>query len=587
MAEQRVQRRLVAIVMADVVGYSRLMEMDEAGTLATLKERRKVIVAPVVRAHDGRMVKVMGDGVLIEFTSAVNAVAAAMELQEKMARANEELPEASHIVLRIGINLGDVIGEGGDIYGDGVNIAARLETLAQPGGVCISAKVYDEVHGKIEFAANDMGEVELKNIAKPVRAYRIATGATAAPPISIPDRSDKPSIAVLPFDNMSGDPSQGYFSDGITENIITNLSRFRDLAVIARNSSFAYKGKSPNVSLVSRELGASFVLEGSVQRAGATVRITAQLIEGATGRHLWADRYDRNVEDIFAVQDEVTETIVGTLASAYGGRLRKAWEGRKQAGGGRNFRAFDCFLRGLQSFDHFTKEDVARARGHFLEAIDIDPGYAKAHAKLAWTYMVDVGFGWTDSPEDSLASALDSANKSIAHDDDEAWGHWALAGYHVNTGQHDLALAEFDRAFALNPNDADVMTDMAWCLSYSGRARDGLDLANKAMRLNPHYPEWYVAQRGAIYFDAERYADAIATLEKLRSIDTISVRLYLAASHAALGHSADALKAVQRVLEMDPQATVARCTSPAMAPYKEPRGVEHFRDNLRKAGLPA
>lgn len=301
MAEDLIKRRLAAIVVADVVGYSRLMEADEAGTFAALKERRKGVLEPVVKAHGGRIVKVMGDGVLVEFGSAVSAVQGALKLQKKMAEVNEGLPEARRIVLRIGINLGDVIGEGSDIYGENVNTAARLESRAEPGGICVSYSVYEQAAKKIECLFEELGERHLKNIEAPVRAYFVRPAAPESTPAAI--ASQRPSIAVLPFDNISGDPAQEYFSDGITEDISTELSRFRELIVIARNSSFTFKGKTVDIKEVGRKLGVRFAVEGSVRRAGNRVRVSAQLIETSSGNHLWADRYDRNIEDIFAVQD--------------------------------------------------------------------------------------------------------------------------------------------------------------------------------------------------------------------------------------------------------------------------------------------
>jgi adenylate cyclase len=347
MAEERAERRLAAILAADVVGYSRLMEQDEAGTLAALKSRRREILQPVVSKHHGRMVKLMGDGVLVEFASAVNAVACAVELQRGMAEANADAPEDRRIVLRVGINLGDVMVEGSDLYGDGVNIAARIEGLAGPGEIWIAASVHDQIENKASgLSFEDLGPREMKNLARPVRVLRVVTGLPAEKQLAgKPLPSAQPSIAVLPFTNMSGDPGQDFITDGITENIIADLSRFRDLAVISRQSTFAYKGKAVKVQEVSRELGARYILEGSLQKPGERVRITAQLIDGATGQHLWTERYSRKVDDIFAMLDEVTETIVVTLAAGYGGRLHKAWRTRAGKSGQRTFEAYDCFSR--------------------------------------------------------------------------------------------------------------------------------------------------------------------------------------------------------------------------------------------------
>jgi adenylate cyclase len=586
MTEQRADRRLAAILAADVAGYSRLMGADEEGTLARLKAYRRDLVDPKINEHRGRIVKTTGDGLLAEFASVVDALRCAVEVQRGMAERNSGVPPEERIDFRLGLNVGDIVAEAGDIYGDGVNVATRLEGLAEPGGVCVSGRVLEDARGKLDLAFEDLGEQKLKNIAWPVRVLRVrigAKGATSQLSSALPDR---PSIAVLPFENMSGHPDQECFADGLTENIITALSRFRDLFVIARHSSFAYKGKAAKIPDVCRELGVRYVLEGGIQRSGDLVRITAQLIDGTTGRHLWAERYDRRAEDVFAVQDEVTETIVGTLATGYGGRLRKAWRERVEGAGARSFQAFDFFLRGIETMDHFTKEDNKQARELFHKAVQFDASYGKAYAKLAWTHIVDATFGWSGDVAESWARGLEFATAAIERDDDEAWGHWALAGYYMYRGQHDRTISEFRKALELNPNDADVMNDFGWCLSYAGRAKEGLEMAQKAMRLNPHYPEYWVMQLGQIYYDAHRYDEAIGTLEGLRHLNTMSIQLYLAASHAALGHTEEAQSAIRRVMELDPQATLGRWTSTELAPYKIAADLDHFREYLRKAGLP-
>jgi adenylate cyclase len=581
-AEERTERRLAAIMSADVAGYSRLMGKDETGTLSALKALRKDVFAPQVAAHKGRVVKLMGDGALVEFPSIVNAVDCAIAIQQELA--------GQSIKLRIGINLGDIIIEGSDIYGDGVNVAARIQEVAEPGGVALSAVAHDQVLGKVGADFENAGEHEMKNIAKPVRIYRWTDGATDPQPVTPGAEDalplpDKPSIAVLPFDNMSGDPEQEYFSDGITENIITDLSRFRDLIVISRYSTRAFKGMGANIQDVSRELGARYILEGSVQRSTDRVRITAQLIDGHTGGHLWAERYDRQLEDIFAVQDDVTEMIVGTLASGYGGRLRKAWQRRTERKATENFQAFDCFMRAMDAI-HFTKDDIRRAGELFEEAIRLDPNYAKAYAKRAWLHIADAAYGWSEDYDGSMAKGLEFATKSLEADDSESWAHWALAGYYWNNGRHDLALSELDEAIELNPNDAEVLTDIGLCLSYAGRAEEGLESAHKAMRINAHSPQWFLMQLGQIYFDARQYEQAVTTLENLRSLEMTLTRLYLAASHAALDQSSKAEEAIERVLELDPLATLEKWANVNLAPYADQKDLEHFRENLRKAGLP-
>ncbi len=396
---------------------------------------------------------------------------------------------------------------------------------------------------------------------------------------------ERPSVAVLPFVNMSGDHAHDYLSDGITENIITGLSRFRDLSVIASHSAFSYKGKTLKIQDVARELGVSFVLEGSVQRSSNRVTITAQLIDAVTGAHLWAERFDRGVEDITAVLDEVTEVIVARLATAYGGRLGKAWRGRSGRSSPQNFQAYDHFQRGIEAFD-FNPGCTPKVRDCCFKAIELDPAYGKPYTKIAWTHLVDVWMGWSEDTAHSMAEALKYATLAIERDDDEAWGHWALGGYHLVCGQHDRAIAAYQRALELNPNDTDVMSDFGSCLSFAGRAKEGVEWVRKAMRLNPHYPEFWLSVHGAVYFDARQYEDAIATLERLRTINTIDVQVYLAASHAALGDADQARAAVTRIFGFDPKATIRSCASVFLGAYKEEEDREHLRLNLLKAGLP-
>jgi TolB-like protein len=396
-----------------------------------------------------------------------------------------------------------------------------------------------------------------------------------------------PRIAVLPFANVSGEAALDYFSDGITENITNSLSRFRDLFVISSNSSFTYKNKSVTTQDVSRELGVNYILQGSVQTSGDRIRITVQLVDGVTGGNLWAERYDRGIEDVFAVQDELTELIVGTLASAHGGRLHKAWQGRTHGGGTRNLLALDHFLRGLNLLNNFTKEDTERGRAELQKSAALDPSYAKPLAKISWSYMMDAYLGWSPNPTESWAKALQFAKQAIERDDSEAWGHFALGGYYMFKRQHDQAKSEYLRALDLNPNEADIVNDFGFCLSYAGEPMEGIRLAQKAMRLNPHHPEFYTMQLGQIYFDARMYEQAIVALESLRGEDTVLRNLYLAASHAALTHIDDAKRAIMRALSIDPTATLSRWANAEMAPYKDPQDLEHFRDNLRKSGLPA
>jgi adenylate cyclase len=579
-------RRLAAIMVADIVGYSRLIEADETATLAAVDSWRREIFTPLMTEHHGRVVKLMGDGALVEFASAVNAVECAVQLQRRMAKANEGTPEARRLWLRIGINLGDVVVDGSDIQGDGVNVAARLEAMAEPGGICISAGVFEQVARHIPENYEDLGEQKLKNISRPVRAYRLGDrAAVVAGGAGFPSPA-KPSIVVLPFVNMSGDANQEYFANGITENIITELARFRDLLVIASTSSFAYKGKAKKIQDVSRELDVRYVLEGSIQRSGERVRVTAQLIDGATGRHLWAERYDRPASDVFKVQDDVTETIVGTLASAYGGRLRKAWRGRSDGSDSRSLQALDHFQRGVEFADRFTREDCRRGREQMRKAIELDPNYGKAYAKLAWLHMFDALYGWAEENEQPLTQTREFAALAIERDDDEAWGHWVMGAYRLLCGEADHAVEAYHRALELNPNDADVLAEFGSCLSYVGRHEEAREAVQKAIRLNPHHPEWYLYNLGQIFFDARQYAQAIATLKKLREFETIYSLFYLAASHGAAGHAGEGAKVVKRALEIDPTASLADLAKTGRAPYRKPEDLAHFRESLRRAGVP-
>jgi adenylate cyclase len=580
------ERRLAAILAADVSGYSRLMGNDEAGTLAALKALRADLVDPKVAEYKGRIFKSTGDGLLAEFPSVVNAVACAVDIQRGTDRRNADLPEKT-IALRIGVNLGDVIVEGDDVFGDGVNIAVRLEGLASPGSVVVSAMVRENIGNRLALKFDDMGEQELKNIDRPIRTFRVIVTEGQSP--SLPAREQVEtllSVAVLPFDNMSGIPEQTHIGEGIAENIITDLSRFRDLTVIARNSSFSYQGRATRVQDIRRELNVNYILEGSVQRVGERMRITAQLIEGATGKHLWAERYDRHVDDLFAVMDEVTELIVGTLGTTYGGRLRKAASERATRSGPKSFRAFDHFLRGMEDLNRFTKDSVPRSIEHFRNAVSLEPQYAKAHAKIAWGHLSNLWLGWSSDEAASFKAACDAADAAVRSDDAEAWAYWAVAGCAIYSRQYDRALTDMKRALELNPNDADVLTDMGLFCTWSGQAEEALTFALKAMRINPHYPEYYAAQLGQIYFDARQYDNAIKTIEAVRTLDTPLMRIYLAASYAALGQEEAARATVARLIASEPQSTLSHWTSPKLAPYRKDSDREHLAGNLRKAGLP-
>jgi TolB-like protein len=463
-AEERAQRRLAAILAADVVGYSRLMEADEAGTLAALKTRRKQVLQPLVASHHGRVFKITGDGVLVEFSSAVNAVQCAVDLQRAMAIANGDQPKDLHIVLRIGVNLGDVMVEGSDLYGEGVNIAARLEAIAEPGGILISGTAHDHVGTKVKVSFEELSAQTLKNIAQPVRLYRV-TGTPAVIATATNPASDKPSIAVLPFTNMSGDPEQEYFSDGLTEDIITELSRFRNLLVVARNSSFTFKGQAVDVKEIGRKLGAGYVVEGSVRRAGNRIRITAQLLESATGNHLWAERYDRELEDIFAVQDELVRAISGVIP----GQLdRYAVENLRRKPPD-NLTAYDSELRGRWALTHWN-EGLSVALEWFEKSAKADPNYALAQAGIALVYAYQIPAQGL-SPESTITRAREYARRATLLDDRNPTVQAYAALAYSFSCEHELSRRHAERAVALNPNDSYALFVKAVVLTYSGTCK--------------------------------------------------------------------------------------------------------------------
>ncbi|NIQ39605.1 MAG: tetratricopeptide repeat protein, partial [Proteobacteria bacterium] len=450
MTTKGVTRKLTTILSADVKGYSRLMGDDEVATVETLSTYREVMATRIGERH-GRVVDSPGDNLLAEFASVVDAVQCAVEIQRDLATRNADLPENRRMEFRIGVNLGDVIVEGDRIYGDGVNIAARMEGLAEGGGICISGTVFDQVENKLSVNYESLGERSVKNISKPVRIYQIRmkpenSSREADKWLRFPD---KPSIAVLPFVNMSGDPEQEYFSDGMTEDLITDLSKISGLFVIARNSVFTYKRKAVKVDQVGRDLGVRYVLEGSVRKAGGRVRISAQLIDTTTGGHLWAERYDRELQDIFALQDEVTQKIVTTLAV----KLTQGEEDRLTRRDTDNLEAYDHILRGLDHYYRFSKDSILQAREMFEKAVDLDPDYALAHSRLGWTHLREWSFGWRQDPQ-SLERAFELAQKAISLNDSLADAHELLGEVYLWQKRHDQAVEEMKKAIALGPNNA-------------------------------------------------------------------------------------------------------------------------------------
>lgn len=512
MAEERAQRRLAAILAADVVGYSRLMEQDEVDTLATLKQRRKKVLEPLVARHQGRVFKVTGDGVLVEFTSAVNAVQCAADLQKAMASSNAGQPNDRHITLRIGVNLGDVMVEGGDLYGEGVNIASRLEALADPGSILVSGTAFDHVKNKIKLGFDDLGALALRNIAEPVRAYRVTMAdpkATRGPNVRIaPPLPDKPSIAVLPFQNVSGDPEQEYFADGMVDEITLALSRLRWLFVIARNSSFAYKGRAVDVTQVGRELGVRYVLEGSVRKAGDRLRITGQLVDASTGATLWADRFDGAVTEIFDLQDQVAANVVGAIAP----RVEDAEIERAKRKPTENLSAYDYYLRALAVVLRMTKESTDEALRLFAKAIEHDPEFALAYARAAHCYVRRKANGWMVDRSQETAEAERLARRAIELGRDDAvalsYGGHTL-GYVV--GDLDDGAAFVERALVLNSNLAAAWGASGWMKVCFGEPDTAIKHVALAMRLSPLDPRLFVWQfnTALAHLCAGRYDDAV------------------------------------------------------------------------------
>ncbi len=491
-------RKLAAILAADVVGYSRLAGADEDRILARLRALRSDLIDPTIAVHHGRVVKRTGDGALVEFRSVVDAVRCAIEIQNAMVERNAGVPEDRRIEFRIGIHLGDVVEESdGDLMGDGVNIAARLEGIAQPGSICLSEDAYRQVKARLDLEVSDLGQTQLKNINEPVRVYSLQVGlpAQARPTTqadlaapekpSAPPIPDKPSIAVLAFNNMSGDAEQEYFSDGISEDIITDLSRLSELHVIARNSSFVYKKAAVSVPEVAKALGVRYVLEGSVRKAGNRVRVTAQLIDSSNGGHIWASRFDRDLTDIFAVQDELTQEIVAALKL----KLTVGERDRLTQRRGVNVEAFELFLRGREQVWSATPTGNIAARGMLERAIAIDPGYAAAHALIAFTHVLDYANAWTSDPEHSLRAGLELAQRVVGMDEEEPNGHLALAMAYMWSRQLDRAQAEAQRCIVLSPNSEEFLRLMAHVQIFSGDPAGALKTLDASMRLDPHFPE--------------------------------------------------------------------------------------------------
>ncbi|MET0630564.1 MAG: adenylate/guanylate cyclase domain-containing protein [Xanthobacteraceae bacterium] len=577
------ERRLTAIFAADVVGYSRLIGADEEGTFARLQAHWRELIEPKIAEHQGRVVKTTGDGVLAEFASPVKAVRCAIDVQHGMADRNAGVPHEQRIEFRIGINLGDVIVEDGDIFGDGVNVAARLESIAEPGAVYISRTVRDFVGSTPEIALEDLGERELKNIARPVQVFRIAapTQVAGAAPSAAPAVPHRPSIAVLPFTNMSGDAEQEYFSDGITEDLITDLSKISALFVIARNSSFAYKGRSVKVQEIGRDLGVRFVLEGSIRKAGNRVRITAQLINADSGGHVWAERFDRDLTDIFATQDEVVEKIVGALAV----ELTQNETQRLRRHATANVEAYETWLRGRELLSGSTRYSVLQAKAMYRRAIEIDPNFAAPHAGLALAALAQYVSDWAADPAQALDETERWARRAVELNDQEPVSHMALGSALLWRRDHAGALAEFRQMIALDPNFAQGHSAAGLALMYAGRAADALEAFALAMRLDPHYSAIVLHFLAQAHFSLGHYEPAAQRLQEriARTPGTDSSRMLLASCYGHLGRMDEARRAWAEMLKINPDFSLEQRAR--VLPYKDPGDFQRIVDGLTKAGL--
>jgi adenylate cyclase len=585
MTTQEVKRKLTAILSADVKGYSRLMGEDEKGTVRILNTYKEVMTG-LIQHHHGRVVNAPGDNVLAEFGSVVDGVECAVEIQKELKTRNADLSENRKMEFRIGVNLGDVIEDGEQILGDGVNIASRLESLSEAGGICISGTAFDQVKNKLNLGYQYLGEQTVKNILEPVRVYRVLMEPEAVGKVisekmafSLPEQ---PSIAVLPFTNMSGDPKEDYFSDGLTEQIITSLSKFQRLFVIARNSTFVYKGKPVKIQKVAEDLGVRYVLKGGIQKSGDRVRITAQLIDAITGRHIWSEHYDRELKEIFTLQDEITIKITQAMrVELTEGEQARNWI----KWGTDNLQALEKNFQGLDFIRRTTKQDNDTARQLFEEAVALDPKYVLPYVNLGFIHFSDARFGWSESPAKSLQKAFELAQKVLTMEESIDLGHSLLASIYLVMRQHDKAIAEAERAVALNPNGATAYLTLAGIVGCAGKWEESVSYAKKSIRLDPIPAVFHFLVLGRAYFMVGQYDESIVIWKKAlqRDSDYLPAHAFLAACYSSLGRDVEAAAEAKEVIRVDPKFNVE--SHAKILPYKNKADVEREVAALRKAGL--
>jgi adenylate cyclase len=585
MAEERVQRRLAAILIADVVGYSRLMEADEEGTRARHRSLHAEVIDPNVAADGGRVVKTSGDGTLVEFPSAVDAVRNAVRTQAAIRRHNRDIPEDRRIVYRVGINVGDIIVEGDDIFGDGVNVASRLEGLCAPGEVYISGNVYDHVKDKLPVDFEDLGEQTVKNISNPVRMYRVYDANTGGKPaalvesVSLPP-PDKPSIAVLPFDNLSNDPEQEYFSDGLVEDLITDISKISGLFVIARNSSFAFKGQAVDVKEIADKLGVKHVVEGSVRKMGSRLRISAQLIDAANGGHIWAERYDGDLENIFEFQDDIRDQIVAALQVS----LTPAEQTEAQRHLTDSVEAYELFLRARTEFFKFTSDSIAESVRLYEQAIEVDPNFAAAYANLSIVLQTSWSF-ILPGCENALEQALERAQKAVEIDPQLGLAHTRLGWVQCFMRQHDASIASFERALEMSPNDAEAYAYLSHVYNYLGEPERAIELVKTAFRFDPMLPPNVAFHWGEACFQAKQYDEAIEKLHECldKAPDFFNGRLILAAALSEMGRKEEAADELAIVRSQLPDENIRKMIR--QLPYRSEDAHARLIDGVQRAGM--